>query len=69
MSKSEYDKIPKPDPFINKKILNEIIPKELAKLTQLDDQAFSKLLNIQLEAKAYDYEQGIYEALPKDPRG
>ncbi len=46
VSDAEFGVIPNKDPFINKMLMNEIIPKEINKLTRMSDNACSELLNI-----------------------
>ena len=64
-----YNQIPNKDPFVNKMLMNEIIPVEVKDITKKADDAFSQLLNAARTVKPYDYEDGVYFAMPQDPRG
>lgn len=46
VSDAEFGVIQNKEPFINKMLMNEIIPKEINKLTRMSDNACSELLNI-----------------------
>ena len=46
VSDAEFGVIPNKNPFINKMLTNEIIPKEKEKLTRMANNACSELLNI-----------------------
>lgn len=50
-------------------IMNEILPKEVKKLTKQADETFGAQLNVARAAKKVDYEDGVYFVMPKDPRG
>ena len=69
LSSEEFKKIPNIDPFVNKMIMNEIIPSEVKKTTKKADETFGKLLNVARSTKNVDYEDGVYFVQPKDPRG
>lgn len=69
MSADDFKKIPNIDPFVNKMIMNEIIPKDVKKTTRQADETFGRLLNVAREQKNVDYEDGVYFVMPKDPRG
>jgi hypothetical protein len=43
---AEYAMIPVKEPFINKMLMNEIIPTEIERITRMADDACSNLLNI-----------------------
>ena len=65
----EYNKIPNKDPYVNKMLMNQIIPHKLQTATKRADDAMADLLNVAYKTKVYDFEDGIYYAMPNDPRG
>ena len=69
LSADDFKKIPNVDPFVNKMIMNEIIPTEVKKITHQADETFGRLLNVARATKNVDYEDGVYFVMPKDPRG
>jgi hypothetical protein len=46
-----------------------MIPNELRQQTKLSDANSVGLLNLQREQLQYDFGDGTYVAMPKDPRG
>jgi hypothetical protein len=60
MSDSEYNSIPNKDPFVNKMLMNEVIPVEIQKLTKHTDDAFANLLNVARTVKEHDFKDGLY---------
>ena len=50
-------------------LMNEIIPIEIKTITKKADDAFGNLLNVAKTTKEYDFGDGVYYAMPKDPRG
>lgn len=57
------------DPFINKMLMNDVIPKEVKEITKQADHTFSQQLNVARATRNVDYEDGVYFVMPKDPRG
>jgi hypothetical protein len=49
--------------------MNELIPFPLQKATFASDLACTKMMNLNAEHKQYDFAEGVYDAMPKDPRG
>ena len=61
--------IPQKEPFIIKKLMNEIIPKSLQKDNLMANAAFSSMMLADRSIPQYDFQEGVYESMPRDPRG
>ena len=64
-----YNGIKQKEPFVSKMLMNQVIPKSIKNATHKADAAFDELLNLQGSVPAYDFEDGVYFAMPQDPRG
>jgi len=49
--------------------MNEMIPVKLKTITKKSDEAFKKILNMHTNKPAHDFKDGLYYAMPNDPRG
>jgi hypothetical protein len=64
-----YDKIPNKEPFVNKAILNSLVPKFLQHDTMLDNQGFLNMMRSLDSKTRVNYEDGVYFGMPNDPKG
>ena len=68
-SEEMLQRVPQKDPIIIKTIMNDLVPKKLKKLNDIDNKCFSDLFNSQKWVEPYDFGAGVYEGMPEDPRG